>query len=304
MQINYLKHREIDFEKWDLAVDNAQNPIIYAKAWFLNIVSPNWDAVVSDDYKVIMPLCWREKYGIKYLYQPIFSQLHSIVFAKNLSADEEKQVLELIIKKYKFIDIGLNIYNFELINNFNFIKRTTYLLDLNKSYKELNSNYSKNHKKNIEKAGAKNIIIKNESNQDFFINGFKALIKKKNIANVNDIDINNLDKIISYSLKNNLGELYNAYYNNEFCASFFFLIYNNRAVYFSVTNSVGKNVGAMYLLTDNFIKKYAGNNMVLDFAGSDIKGVAYRNKGFGAEAKKYYRLKENNLPIFLRWLKK
>jgi hypothetical protein len=56
------------------AIARSFNGIVYAYSWYLDIVSPGWDALVKDDYKSVMPLTWRKKYGIKYLYQPFFTQ--------------------------------------------------------------------------------------------------------------------------------------------------------------------------------------------------------------------------------------
>src|ERR1700692_3437990 len=72
--IHYLKHNAIDKRRWDEAIDRAFNGMIYAKSWYLDIVSPQWDALVSDDYRAVMPLTWRRKFGVYYLYQPFFTQ--------------------------------------------------------------------------------------------------------------------------------------------------------------------------------------------------------------------------------------
>ena len=44
--------------------------------------------------------------------------------------------------------------------------------------------------------------------------------------------------------------------------------------------------------------------VILDFAGSNIPGVAYMNIGFGAEVKNYYSVKINNLPAIVKRFKK
>ena len=72
MEIKYLKHNQIDKQKWDSAIENARNGLVYVLSWFLDIVSPDWDALVYGDYEVVMPLTYRNKLGVKYLYQPVF----------------------------------------------------------------------------------------------------------------------------------------------------------------------------------------------------------------------------------------
>ena len=74
MEIKFLSHNQINKEKWDAAIDEAINGIIYAKSWYLDIVSPDWTALILGDYEVIMPLTYRKKFGVKYLYKPFFAQ--------------------------------------------------------------------------------------------------------------------------------------------------------------------------------------------------------------------------------------
>jgi hypothetical protein len=52
MKILRLKHTEIDKQRWDKAIENSSFPSIYALSWYLDVVSPNWQALVSEDYSV------------------------------------------------------------------------------------------------------------------------------------------------------------------------------------------------------------------------------------------------------------
>ena len=109
----YLKHTEIDKVKWDDCVLNSQNHLPYCYSWYLDIVSPGWDALISNDYEFIFPLTHRRKAGINYLFQPYFTQQLGL-FSKN--AFEQKTVtafLSAIPEHFKFIEINLNT-KFEL----------------------------------------------------------------------------------------------------------------------------------------------------------------------------------------------
>jgi hypothetical protein len=74
MKIRHLKHSEIDLQKWDSCVQNAANALVYAESWYLDIVSPHWEALVADDYEYVMPLPVKRKFGIPFLVQPPLSQ--------------------------------------------------------------------------------------------------------------------------------------------------------------------------------------------------------------------------------------
>src|SRR4030043_203599 len=60
--IKHLRHHEIDKERWDESIKKAFNGIIYAYSWYLDIVSPGWEALITEDYKKVMPLTGERHY--------------------------------------------------------------------------------------------------------------------------------------------------------------------------------------------------------------------------------------------------
>src|ERR1044071_9207251 len=84
--IQYLTYKEIDKVKWDACIDNADNGLIYAYSFYLDHLALHWDALVFNDYEIVMPLTWNKKYGIYYLYQP-FLTAQLGVFGKNISEE-------------------------------------------------------------------------------------------------------------------------------------------------------------------------------------------------------------------------
>ena len=59
---SFLKHDKIDKVKWDNCISRSVNGHIYARSWYLNIVSPDWDALIEGDYEAVMPLTWKRKF--------------------------------------------------------------------------------------------------------------------------------------------------------------------------------------------------------------------------------------------------
>ena len=56
MQIRHLRHNEINYSLWDKCITNAKNSLVYASTWYLDVVSPDWEALVAGNYEYIMPL--------------------------------------------------------------------------------------------------------------------------------------------------------------------------------------------------------------------------------------------------------
>lgn len=70
-----------------------------------------------------------------------------------------------------------------------------------------------------------------------------------------------------------------------------FLFFQSKIIYlFGASSDAGKNTGAMALLFDLFIQEKSGQNLVLDFEGSNIESLARFYKGFGGKEAYYYHL--------------
>jgi hypothetical protein len=91
---------------------------------------------------------------------------------------------------------------------------------------------------------------------------------------------------------------------NELTAGAFFFESNGKAVFhFSASDEEAKESGALPLLIDTFIRENAGRNIVFDFEGSVIPGLARFYRSFGSKECVYLQVRINRLPWYLHWLK-
>lgn len=303
MEIQYKKQAEIDYQKWDNCISMSINGIVYAYTWYLNIVSPNWDALIYGDYESVMPLTQNHKFSVSYLYQPFFTQQLGIFSSNKIDDYLINSFLEAIPKKYRFIEINLNKYNrVENIDGFSVKKNTTYELDLIENYENIFRKYKKNNIRNIRKAIQNKITI----NKGLSPNIVFELIKKScKIPGMKEIHNDVLQKLITSAVEFNSGHLYGAYNaKNQLCAVGFFVYANHKACFIlSVTNQEGKENGAMFLLVDEFIKDFSNRNIILDFEGSNVESIARFYKGFGANPFNYHSIRANKLPFPFKMLK-
>lgn len=299
MKIQYLKNNQINRQQWDVTIENSHNGLVYALSWYLDMVSPGWGALVAGNYEILMPLTYRNKFGIKYLYQPVFVQKLGLFSANKIESDITDYFLNEALKYYKFIDVCID----NLPQSFLYKQRKTQMLNLSKPYQELYSNYSKNHQKNIEKALNSGLSLKQEGNPDDFILLLQRMYNDKNLSDVSHTDIENLRQIVHYAVNHDLGVIYFGYADKRLCAASFFLKWKDRSVIFTAQNNKGREIGAMFSIIDYYIQNNASKKMFLDFAGSTLPGVAKRNRGFGAKDSVYYDLQLNNLPWPLKYFK-
>ena len=292
MIIRYLKQNEIDKTKWDSCIKNSPNCIIYGMSWYLDIVCENWDALVSDDYEAVMPLPWKSKLGIKYIYHPFFAQQLGL-FYQNHADDQIYEFLQHIPAKFIKYETSVNFLN--SVKKLSLNVRTNYVLSLKSSYPELQNRFSENTKRNIKKAG-KTI---NNINDNISIGDFLDLKKENNINNLQNHHFEKLEILFSLLIKNNYGKILGVKNSeNKLIGAALFVTFKKRIIYlFSASSVEGKNQRVMFAIVNKILKESAGKNIILDFEGSMIEGVARFFKGFGAKPETYYRIKKSRIPF-------
>jgi hypothetical protein len=304
LEITYLKHNQIDKAKWDECIDHSHNRIVCVQSWYLDIVSKGWEALVSADYEAVMPLTYGNKYGIKYLYQPFFTQQLGIFSRKELYLELNEEFLSSIPLKFKFIDIALNKGNICQSGEFQTKNNVNYELKLDKTYAEITRGYSSNTKRNINKAAQHKLSVIYDVSTEKLIQLFRDNLGK-GIKNIKDRHYQHLKQIMDKSLLEQNAEIYGVNsIDGELCAGAFLLkSYDSFIFLFSATNDESKENGAMFLIIDQFIKNHADENITLDFEGSNIKSLGRFYKSFGADEFNYLRIKKNNLPGVLKMFK-
>ena len=302
MLIKYIQREHLDEEKYNDCIENSIQSNSYAFSWYLDIVCDNWDVLVLDDYEAVMPIPWRKKYGIKYVYPPLWV-LQLGVYSNE--AINENEFLTHLFSTFKFVELRMNTHNnFELYSEFLQSKQCQKLV-LNTTYSSILSKYRKDRKKDLQKATTADLIEKWNDHPSNLIELFKNNIGKRT-PNIKENDYQNLEKLIAICIQKKVGEILAVYdKKNKLVASVFLLKHKNSITkLISSTNLKDRKNGANTFLIDRVIFKYHKDFSVFNFGGSSIKSVASFSKSFGAETEKYHQLKMNKLPKVLQLFKK
>ncbi len=301
--IQYLTRQQIDTTKWDDCIDKAGNGLIYAYSYYLDQMAANWAGLVLNDYKTVMPLTWKKKFSIYYLYPPFLTAQLGI-FGNDINSELLESFLNAIPKKFKYWDIYLNHGNIFGLNNYKFYQRNNYFLDLNKPYEELLKAYRENIQRNIKKAAQLGCKAQKGFDVEKVIG--LALQQMKNYTKESNENVERFRKLYNYLHQQQKAITYGIFSpQNELLSSCVFFFSHNRAYYILVGNHPdGRTIGASHALIDSFIKDHAGQNMLLDFEGSDIRSLALFYSSFGAMEEKYAGIRLNRLPWWLKWIKK
>lgn len=304
--IRHLQHNEIDKARWDLCIDQSKAAIIYAQSWYLDIVSPEWNALVEDDYNVVFPLTWRKKWGILYLFQPPFTQQLGLFSRSDITEQKLNDFLNAIPQQYKLIEIQLNRSNSAAVIQPPFLskERITHHLSLEAGTEQLEKNFSENTRRNIKRFEKTDFQLLEEIELIALVDLFRKN-RGKDISQLGEYDyklfIKLCEKAKAKKLFTSIGV--NNSSGNLCGGIIFFLSQAGYILIFTGLSEEGKECGAMSALIGKFIKEHAGENRILDFEGSMDPGIARFYKSFGSGEIVYLQIRNNRLPRLLRWLK-
>ena len=300
--IRYLRHEDIDPDKWDACVRNASNGLIYGYSFYLDHMADHWDGLVLGDYEAVLALPWRKKYGIHYLYQPAFT-VSSGVYGNNLSKEIIDQFIHAIPAKFKLVEINLNAKNI-LDEPSAFPKLlVNYTLQLQLPYEQIYRNYRQHLKRNIKRATDAGCVVKTDIPVRDVITLTNLYLGS--VITIQERDLLKFEELYELLHEQGLAITYGVFSSgDELLASCVFFFSNDRAYYILVGNHpFGKTVGASHYLIDRFIADHAGENLVLDFEGSDIKSLAFFYESFGAKIEYIPVIRINRLPWYARLFK-
>ncbi len=296
--IRYIKHKDIDKTKWDNAIEAMPNGTLYAYSWWLDIVSPNWNALIDDDYNMLMPLPTKSKYGIKYMLQPSFTQQLGIYSYNIIDKDTVEKFVAAIPKNIKKIILYINFDGFIDNKNYRQTLRNYQELDLNKPYAILRKEYHASLMKGLKKAEKFHLQMTTNVNADNVISFMKEIIDSKKLK-ISDTEILTYKKLIEKVSSLKLTDFYGLMNEkNELISASCMITVHGSTYCFSWTSPNGRETRAHLLLRDKIIEIKSGQPLIYNFCGSDIPGVKFVNEDYNAQNKQYLCIEKKLFGLF------
>ncbi|KIC90311.1 GNAT family N-acetyltransferase [Flavihumibacter sp. ZG627] len=295
--IKLVKRKQLDTVKWEQCISFASNGLIYARHYYLDIMCNRWDALVMGDYEAVMPLPWKSKMGIRYMYQPPFVQQAGVFYLK-----EDKDVVGAFLLRAKelfpFGEINLNFRN----NIPNASSRNNFILDLHKPYEHLRINYRNDLLRNLGHQETDDLKYTIPENYHSIAIMYQQLYAgRMSYGKQAYEDLHRLCSKLAES-----GQLIAriATLNGNMVAGCI-CFRDEKRIYLiaSATPEEGRKLSANHFLIDAIIKEFADTDLILDFEGSDLPGVAHFYQNFGAMNQPYYFTGWNRLTWPLSMLK-
>lgn len=300
--IAYLKNGEIDRSKWDECLAEIPGIRPYAWSWYLDIMSPGWDALVDDDYCSLFPLPRAKKYGLSYIATPVFLQQLGLFTP---DGDKEKTTLEFISfmpELYRLIDLNIGQevrpQGYRVTPGYNFELR------LDDPYEASWFNYSSDCRRNINIARRYPQEIVEDVRPQEVISLFRNNIGKR-AGMIRDVSYTRLKSLMDHCIQNSKGRILGVKSpKGKLLWGMFVIEMADRiTLLFTAGSRKSRELRTSYHVIDHIIKTVAGSGRIVDFAGSSVPSISLFMRSFGGEQTTYWRLYRNNLPWPVRLLK-
>ncbi|MFD3003724.1 GNAT family N-acetyltransferase [Pontibacter toksunensis] len=309
MPVLYLPHTDIDLEQWDAVVERSPQRQVYAMSWYLDVVSPGWEGVVEADdagsYKMVMPVPWRSKLGIRYVQQPLFcQQLGIYALEGRVPHGTYLTFIQELYQRFRYVvDYNFNTDNqlpSLLLPEVEAGQTVTLYLNLHSSYEQLYKGYSRDRKMNLKRAHKAGLQLRESDNIELIIRFFKEETAGRIYGGVAAGAYDMLRQLYQVLREKGVGKMYYTVdkegRENSGCL---FIIWGGRIVYiFNAAPQHGRRQNGRTLLIDHIIRKYAGQELLFDFESPDEReqDILHFYKSFGPEVKPIPVLKYNRLP--------
>jgi len=300
--IFYLKNSEIDRDKWDACVKFSPGAMAYALSWYLDTMSPGWDALVEDDYLAVFPLPGDKKLGFNYIATPLFLQQLGVFCPDGCKDDRASGFISGIPAFYRLIDLCIS--NDPKVQGFKTVPRSNYELSLRESYDALWFGYSSDCRRNINNSHRYQQDISYDVTPKEVITLFKSNIGRK-AGRIRDIHYQRLESLMELCLNRGYGKIAGVRSPKGKLLWCMFIIdsCNRITLLVTVGSRKSREMRTGYHVVDQIIRENAGSDKVLDFAGSSVPSIAVFMKSFGSIRKGYHRIYRNTLPWPIRYLK-
>jgi len=300
--INYLKNHEIDREKWDSCLLEIPSVRPYPMSWYLDIMSPGWEALVDDDYHSVFPLPCHRKYGFCYIATPAFLQQLGL-----FSADGDRRLIagefiSFLPEFFRLVD--LSIGQEVSAPGFTLTQRYNYELVLSDSYEKIWLNYMTDCRRNINIAHRYPQDIVEDVKPGELISLFRSHTAGK-AGTIREISYQRLQTLMELCKTSGTGRILGVRSPRGKLLWGIFIIeaLGRSTLLFTAGSRKSRELRTSYHVIDKIIKDYAGTGQIIDFAGSSVPSIAIFMRSFGGEKKSYWRLYRNNLPWPVRLFK-
>lgn len=284
-QVQLLARNNLDLQRWDEAVSRAP----YGLSWWLDAVTGgNWYGVVLDDYRTVMPLPVSRSFGpLKFVNGAPFTQ-HQGPFG-DFDDDDIRLMLRAIPRHWYVRKLCLYpaVTETAVAKAWKLTQRTNHELSLQPDGKKLRSSYRTDLRRKLRDFPTAEL-------REWKVMDFLAFYQKHvgPKHQLDDAGFAVLKALTTTARKHNAGKCYHLVGGDGNVIAAIFHVHHGNRIFnlFAASSPQGYRVHGMARLLDGVIQANAASDLILDFEGSDLPGVAMFFRSFGAKRVEYWRL--------------
>ncbi|QZT36263.1 hypothetical protein K5X82_13420 [Halosquirtibacter xylanolyticus] len=277
MQIRLINNNNINRDSWDNTIDNSNISSPCLKSWYLDKMFPDWEAIVDENYTMIMPILHPMSIDHFYPYGGIIST--NPVYSEHLD-----QFTEKIPKRIS--SIKLNPTNWWLkkgdIYNVN-----TKQISLEYAQEEILSRFKDDVIIDRDHLNGQILEIKN-------IKTIITYLRKSIKTEYNEEELfTRIENIIKFAISNNEGIAIGYINSNNELSSLVILLFNQNFIHLFLAISYSDiDKHQLYQIVAEFIKENDMSNTIIDIPSSMNRFVQLSPELIGAFNIRYQKLVE------------
>ena len=302
--LHYILQQDIDKKKWDRNLSKCSNRLIYATSLYLDTMAGSWDAIIYGDYEILMPLPIRKKFGFRYVYAPAFTQQLGAFYVNAPPSSFYTAAFELILTKTSLIEYPLNYSNRDAVKSEQTYLRSNFTICLQSDFSTLSALLLPAFTKTLRKLAKNKFYYVPSLNYNYAIQLYKTLYQAKQ-KSIKPADYNNFSVLVETLARRQQVVCRQVVDVENNVLAIALLLKDDLRLYNLIpcTTAVGRKLTANYLLYQELIKEFSEQNLILDFEGSDVAGIANFYKKMGPDNEPYPFIKINALPKIIKWIK-
>jgi hypothetical protein len=309
-----LARHEINDTYWNALLDECTHPVVYAYSWYLDVVSPHWQALIlpqTDGYRAVMPLPVRKKWGLLVVQQPLFCQFLGIFARETVAEPLIRSFIQQLHRHFSYI----SNYSFhpELTSilqkclrddpNLAFFHSQTHWLNLHKPYEAIARGFTPDRKANLQRAYKQGWKKAESEDIEPMIRLFRLHHAGRIRGGVAESAYTLLRRLAAQLVQRKVVRIYYAHQGGEFRAGIMAVVMHGTSTYlFNSADETGRKGNARTWLLDGHFKEMAGKIEYFDFESPEVDGIRNFYESFGVENKVFLSIKKNKLPFPIRQL--
>ncbi|GEM_PF-3962616 len=284
MEIELLHNKKINSQRWNETVTMAVNSNFSAYTWYLDLIDPDWEGLLSTDYKYIFPIISSSKLFKIGFYQP------SLYFRAGLYATEilSKEIFE------RFIDaIPDRISQLKVsLNKFNIFKNDTLYYSGISYQKDMVANIDSSVKYTAEAIQKLSVLLRRKLVvlEGMQISEFLKYYESYSMNKVSKWEQDFIRRLLSFTFYNRISSILGVLdEKNNLGAIGMFIRNQQRAWLYLYASSIDADKeGFFYYMLDYYVTRHSSLNIPLEFC--DYKGIEQNILNLGATKHNVYNL--------------